>query len=70
MCRPGKGNAPQDCSLRACILQEAYSLHINLLLDRQLPLLLKFSLSEPMIDQGWGLGGQSVHVQKATYTFV
>ena len=33
MRNPGKEKAPQDTSLRACILQEAPSLHINLLPD-------------------------------------
>lgn len=44
-----EGRAPQDSSLRACILQETRSLHINLLLDWQLPLLLNFSVSGQMV---------------------
>lgn len=50
MCMPGKEKAPQDTSLRACILQEARSLHINLLLGWQLWLLLNFSPSGPVVD--------------------
>jgi hypothetical protein len=35
LCRPEKGGAPQDTSLRACILQKVRSLNINSMLDRQ-----------------------------------
>lgn len=58
MRKPGKEKAPQDTSLRACILQEAPSLHINLLPDQLLWLLLSFSRSGP------GLIGGGVWVDR------
>lgn len=44
-------------------------MHINLLLDWQLWLLLNFSLSGPVVDWGWGLGAQSIDVQKTRHAF-
>ena len=52
MCKPGKERAPENTSLQACILQEASSLHINLLLDWQLQLLINFLVLGPTVD--WG----------------
>lgn len=70
MRKPGKDKAPWDTSLRPCILQEAHSLHINLLLDWHLWLLLNFSLSGPVVDWGGGVGWtESINIQKTTHAF-
>lgn len=44
--RAWKGRAPENTSLRACIL------HINLLLDWQLQLLINYLVLGPTVD--WG----------------